>query len=119
MNCQFYDRKSARAADGRGLQWGLCRRQAPQLNPVNAKSHTIEGIWPTVRDDDWCGRWEAQKRRIADTAPASLSAVQATPATAARSATAPATPIIPRTLPMNGGAASIAAGYKATPAKSE
>jgi len=61
LNCQFYDRKSQRAADARGLQWGLCRRQAPLLNPVNQKSHAIEGVWPTVRDDDWCGQWEAHR----------------------------------------------------------
>jgi hypothetical protein len=23
----------------------------------------IEGVWPTVRDDDWCGEWKALVRR--------------------------------------------------------
>jgi len=23
----------------------------------------IEGVWPTVRDDDWCGEWKAAARR--------------------------------------------------------
>jgi hypothetical protein len=24
----------------------------------------IEGVWPTVRDDDWCGEWKALVRRV-------------------------------------------------------
>ena len=24
----------------------------------------IEGIWPTVRDDDWCGEWKILARRV-------------------------------------------------------
>ena len=23
----------------------------------------VEGIWPHVRDDDWCGEWSAIKRK--------------------------------------------------------
>lgn len=34
------------------------------LNPVNAKSYMIEGVWPTVRDDDWCGEWKMLARRV-------------------------------------------------------
>lgn len=124
LTCQFYDRKSARAADARGLQWGLCRRDAPQLNTGNAKTHAIEGVWPTVRDDDWCGQWEAQKKSEA-AAPSATMLVQG----ASHSAQGPRTQTLangprtqtlangPRTLPMHGGAAAIAAGYKPTAGK--
>ena len=27
--------------------------------PQSAKTYVIEGIWPVVRDDDWCGEWFA------------------------------------------------------------
>ena len=58
MSCQFYDRKAAKGSAGGAPSWGQCRRSAPLLNPVNAKSYMIEGVWPTVRDDDWCGEWK-------------------------------------------------------------
>ena len=64
MSCQYYDRKSAKAAAGGAPSWGQCRREAPMLNPVNAKSYMIEGVWPTVRDDDWCGEWKVLVRRV-------------------------------------------------------
>jgi hypothetical protein len=32
------------------------------LSPVNAKVSMIEGVWPTIRDDDWCGEWKAAPR---------------------------------------------------------
>ncbi len=57
INCRFYDRRHARPLDGKAPLWGQCRRQAPQLNPVTAKAYVVEGIWPLVRDDDWCGEW--------------------------------------------------------------
>jgi len=56
-NCQYFDRQ----AKGTGV--GQCRRAAPALSPINAKSYMIEGVWPTVRDDDWCGEWKASLRR--------------------------------------------------------
>lgn len=60
MSCQFYDRKSA-AGEARSPQWGQCRRTSPMLSPTTtAKSYMIEGVWPTVRDDDWCGEWKVQ-----------------------------------------------------------
>jgi hypothetical protein len=62
MNCQYYDRQAAKA-DVKGSAWGQCRRSAPALSPINAKSYMIEGVWPTVRDDDWCGEWKAGARR--------------------------------------------------------
>ncbi len=64
MSCQYYDRKHAKASTGGAPQWGQCRRSSPMLNPVNAKSYMIEGVWPTVRDDDWCGEWKLLARRV-------------------------------------------------------
>ncbi len=110
MTCHFYDRKSVRAADARGLQWGLCRRDAPHLNPVNAKAHAVEGIWPTVRDDDWCGQWQAQRRPVVSEARAATMQVAESPGSIRAQQG-------PRTLPLQGGAAAIAAGYKAMAAK--
>lgn len=103
-SCHFYDRNEVGVAEGQALQWGLCRRDSPRLHPLKAKTHTIEGVWPTVRDDDWCGQWQAQKRRVADHPPA---AVVTTPS-AQPGASAP------RPVPMHGGAGAIAAGYKPT-----
>lgn len=60
--CQYYDRQG-RAAERGGVA-GQCRRQAPALSPINQKSYMIEGVWPTVRDDDWCGEWKAHVRRV-------------------------------------------------------
>ena len=42
--------------------WGQCRRHSPLLSPQtpqSAKAYVVEGIWPVVRDDDWCGEWFA------------------------------------------------------------
>jgi hypothetical protein len=60
--CQFYDRNKG-GGEGKSHNAGLCRRNAPQLSPLNQKSYMIEGVWPTVRDDDWCGEWKSQVRR--------------------------------------------------------
>lgn len=62
LNCQFYDRRDGRSTDGRTTMWGQCRRHSPLLSPhtaQTAKAHVVEGIWPVVRDDDWCGEWFA------------------------------------------------------------
>ena len=64
IGCNFYDRPSGKQADSRGIQWGQCRRHAPMLHPINQKTHMIEGVWPHVRDDDWCGEWKAAARRV-------------------------------------------------------
>lgn len=69
MACNFYDRQVGKQTDARGVQWGQCRRSAPMLHPINQKSYMIEGVWPHVRDDDWCGEWKAAPRRV-DTRPA-------------------------------------------------
>lgn len=63
--CQFYDRKQAKATAGSVAQshQGQCRRTSPMLHPVNAKSYVVDGVWPTVQDDDWCGEWKLVARR--------------------------------------------------------
>ena len=66
VKCHFYDRKNARAGDNRTALWGQCRRHSPLLNPLNTKSYAIEGVWPTVRDDDWCGEWRSEVSRPAE-----------------------------------------------------
>jgi hypothetical protein len=63
VTCQYYDRRNSSPADGKGPMWGQCRRSAPMLHPVNAKSYMIEGVWPHVRDDDWCGEFRSSTRR--------------------------------------------------------
>jgi hypothetical protein len=61
--CQYYDRQNVKPNDGKAAtQWGQCRREAPMLHPINAKSYMIEGVWPHVRDDDWCGEWKLATR---------------------------------------------------------
>jgi len=52
INCQFYDRRHAKPLDGKAPLWGQCRRHSPRLNPITAKTHVVEGVWPLVRDDD-------------------------------------------------------------------
>jgi hypothetical protein len=63
IGCCFYDRQNGNA-DSRGVSWGQCRRTAPALHPVNQKSFMIEGVWPHVRDDDWCGEFKSSSRRV-------------------------------------------------------
>ncbi|HVP89563.1 MAG TPA: hypothetical protein VMU79_15945 [Casimicrobiaceae bacterium] len=74
VNCQYYDRKNAKPTDGKAPLWGQCRRHAPHLNPVTAKAYVVEGVWPLVRDDDWCGEWEVLTR-MSDWAPEALPVV--------------------------------------------
>ena len=66
LNCRYYDRRNARPGDGRApVMWGQCRRHAPNLNPLDTglkKTYQVEGIWPLVRDDDWCGEWHSRGR---------------------------------------------------------
>jgi hypothetical protein len=61
VNCQYYDRRNARPTDGRTtVMWGQYRRHSPHLSPLNAtKAYLVEGVWPLIRDDDWCGEWQA------------------------------------------------------------
>jgi hypothetical protein len=94
LNCQFYDRRNARPTDGRAAMWGQCRRHSAHLNPLSAKSYLVEGVWPLVRDDDWCGEWKAST-------PASISRAQFKPRT--------------DELPMTAAVATSAAGERSVP----
>ena len=69
VGCQYYDRNEPHA-ENKGNGWGKCRRSVPIVHPVSAKAYMVEGVWPHVRDDDWCGEWAASKR---------LDAAQANP----------------------------------------
>ena len=60
--CQYYDRSESRSAQDSTQRWGQCRRGVPMLNPTSAKGYMVEGLWPQVRDDDWCGEWVATER---------------------------------------------------------
>jgi hypothetical protein len=71
INCQYYDRRHAKPLDGKAPLWGQCRRHAPHLNPVTAKAYVIEGVWPLVRDDDWCGEYEILTRVVEEWLPES------------------------------------------------
>ena len=70
LSCQYFDRRNARSKDAKSTQWGQCRRSAPMLSPQSAKPHMIEGVWPHVRDDDWCGEYRAGSARRTDSRPA-------------------------------------------------
>ena len=65
-SCQFFDRNNAATKESKATQWGQCRRAAPVLSPLNQKPHMIEGVWPHVRDDDWCGEWRTEVQRPAE-----------------------------------------------------
>jgi hypothetical protein len=81
VNCQYYDRRRARPTDGKAPMWGQCRRHSPHLNPVTAKAYVVEGVWPLVRDDDWCGEWKVLTRMIEPLVPeAALAAEEQVPA---------------------------------------
>ncbi|HVO86936.1 MAG TPA: hypothetical protein VMV45_00220 [Casimicrobiaceae bacterium] len=84
FTCQFYDRRNPSHNDGKGTMWGQCRRTAPMLHPLNAKSYMVEGVWPHVRDDDWCGEWKAAVRRPQSRVPDLMSTAAAASAGAVR-----------------------------------
>lgn len=60
--CQYYDRNEAETQE-KDVRWGQCRRTGPIVHPLSAKAYMVEGVWPHVRDDDWCGEWTAGNRR--------------------------------------------------------
>jgi len=93
--CQYYDRNDVRSED-KGVRWGKCRRSGPMLHPVSTKSYIVEGVWPHVRDDDWCGEWVASTRRVDSTAAAAMnSLLMQTAASSARPSATPASPVGP------------------------
>ena len=63
VSCIYYDRAKS-GGDTKTGNAGQCRRAGPTLSPINQKSYMIEGVWPTVRDDDWCGEWKAVQKRV-------------------------------------------------------
>ena len=69
VNCQFYDRRHAKPLDGKAPLWGQCRRHSPRLNTATAKMYVVEGVWPLVRDDDWCGEWKILTRMLEEWVP--------------------------------------------------
>jgi hypothetical protein len=109
VGCQYYDRHEANVED-KGVRWGKCRRNVPIVHPVSAKAYMVEGIWPHVRDDDWCGEWVAVKRKAeAPLADARNLMMQTPAATPIRTAGLPGgslmTPLAPATdaaTPVNG-----------------
>lgn len=72
VTCHYYDRRNSRTVDGRMARAGQCRKMAPLLSPNPSKSYLVEGVWPTVRDDDWCGEWKILPRRPGQVAAAAL-----------------------------------------------
>jgi hypothetical protein len=64
LTCQYFDYHAAKSSEAQSTQWGQCRRAAPRLSPLNAKPHMIEGVWPHVRDDDWCGEYKGRAQRL-------------------------------------------------------
>ena len=92
LNCQFYDRRNARPTDGKATMWGQCRRHSPHLNPATAKSYHVEGVWPLVRDDDWCGEWKILTRMLEELTPEPAApAAEDAAGSPSRGRTAPAT----------------------------
>ena len=74
--CQYYDRDNGQASE-RGVRWGKCRRSGPMVHPTSAKTYMVEGIWPSVRDDDWCGQFTADKRRSASPETSAMNSLMA------------------------------------------
>lgn len=72
--CQHYDRNQAEAEE-KGVRWGQCRRTGPIVNPLSAKTYMVEGVWPHVRDDDWCGEWVVSNRRLDSPATEAMSSL--------------------------------------------
>jgi len=87
--CQFYDRNDTNVED-KGVRWGKCRRNVPMVHPVSAKAYMVEGIWPHVRDDDWCGEWTALRRRGDVAVPDPRNLMIPTPVSPIRTAGMPA-----------------------------
>lgn len=80
VNCQSYDRRNAKPTEARAPMWGQCRRHSPSVNPATARAYVVEGVWPLVRDDDWCGEWRPV-RAVVDRVPrVETAAAQSMPA---------------------------------------
>ena len=87
LNCQFYDRHGGSGAGGKSSNGGQCRRNAPMLSPNTAKNYLIEGVWPTVRDEDWCGEHKASAQRRSESSTQRADALLGAIGSAATAAT--------------------------------
>ncbi|MEZ5125380.1 MAG: hypothetical protein R2826_03910 [Thermoleophilia bacterium] len=66
-NCQ-YGREETRGAvfaRDRSDGWGTCRRRAPVVAVVSAPERAafLQGAFPRVRMDDWCGEYQGRALR--------------------------------------------------------
>ncbi len=86
--------------------WGQCRRHAPLLNPVTAKAYMVEGVWPLVRDDDWCGEWHVLTRMAEEPPPETVALAAEQAPTAASPAAPTQAPTRPRDAPAEAGASA-------------
>lgn len=69
-NCR-YGREEARGsvfASDRGAGWGSCRRNAPLVVAVPSPERTafLQGAFPRVQADDWCGEYQGRNARISN-----------------------------------------------------
>jgi len=92
LNCQFYDRHGGSGAGGKSSNGGQCRRHAPQLSPNTAKNYLIEGVWPTVRDEDWCGEHKASAQRRSESSTQRADALLGSIGSAATAASGSSSP---------------------------
>jgi len=101
--CHFYERNDAQVED-KGVRWGKCRRNVPIVHPVSGKAYMVEGIWPHVRDDDWCGEWAAIRRKGDMSMPDARNLMSPTPPSPIRTAGMPGgslmTPVAPAATPL-------------------
>jgi hypothetical protein len=120
VTCHYYDRHNGKLSDGKAQNAGQCRKTAPQLNPINAKSYMIEGVWPTVRDDDWCGEWKALVRRVDPNRVSDVLGATATPRPTVvdgqpRATVISATPMQPPARPISAISGGSSPGASAAP----
>ena len=58
---EYVDRDDPNAVNAK-VQWGACRRYAPQAHAIAIESGKAaprtESHWPLVESDMWCGEWE-------------------------------------------------------------
>jgi hypothetical protein len=74
--------RNAEAGKGRSL--GSCQRTGPIVIRC-LRGPAVEGVWPHVRGDDWCGEWAAGNRRPDLAATTAMSSLMQSGAAAARS----------------------------------
>lgn len=50
-NCLFFEALQSDEEDDLGGEYGQCRRAPPVLVEPGA----MNGVWPVIREDNWCG----------------------------------------------------------------